>query len=38
MSDKKLIDAVRDIEKGLNEGDLSEGLIKKRLARPGEHK
>lgn len=38
ISDKKLIDAVREIEKGLNDGDLGEGLIKKRVPRPGEGK
>jgi hypothetical protein len=38
ISDEKLIDAVREAEKGLNEGDLGGGLIKKRVARPGEGK
>ena len=38
ISDKRLIDAVREIEKGLNDGDLGGGLIKKRVARPGKGK
>lgn len=38
IGDKKLIHAVQEIEKGLNDSDLGEGLIKKRPARPGEGK
>ncbi len=38
IRDKKLIDAVREAEKGLNDGDLGGCLIKKRVARPGEGK
>ncbi|GKT08976.1 type II toxin-antitoxin system RelE/ParE family toxin [Desulforhabdus sp. TSK] len=38
ISDNKLIDAVREAEKGMNDGDLGKGLIKKRVARPGEGK
>jgi len=38
ISDKRLIDSVREIEKGLNDGDLGGGLLKKRLARPGKGK
>lgn len=38
IGDKRLLDAVREIEKGLNEGDLGGGLIKKRVARPGKGK
>jgi hypothetical protein len=30
--------AVREVEKGLHDGDLGRGLIKKRVARPGEGK
>jgi hypothetical protein len=35
IDDKMLIAAVREIERGLNDGDLGGGLIKKRLARVG---
>lgn len=38
ISDQKLIDAAREAEKGLNDGDLGGGLIKKRVARPGDGK
>lgn len=38
ISDNKLIDAIREAEKGLNDGDLGGGLIKKRVARPEEGK
>ena len=38
ISDEKLIDAVREIQKGLKDGDLGEGVIKKRVARLGEGK
>ena len=31
ISDKKLIDAVREAENGLNDGDLGGGLIKTSL-------
>lgn len=38
ISDQKLTDAVREIEKGLNDADLGRGLIKKRVARAGQGK
>jgi hypothetical protein len=38
LRDRKLADAVREIEQGLHDGDLGGGLIKKRLARAGEGK
>ena len=38
ISDKKLIDAVREAENGLNDGDLGGGLIKKRVSRTGKGK
>jgi hypothetical protein len=38
IRDQKLADAVREIEKGLHDGDLGGGLIKKRVARAGEGK
>lgn len=38
MSDKNLAEAVREVEKGLHDGDLGGNLIKKRLARAGEGK
>ncbi len=38
ISDEKLTDAVREAEKGLNDGELGGGLIKKRVARTGEGK
>ena len=33
LSDRKLAEAVREIEKGLHDGDLGGGHIKKRVAR-----
>ncbi|MGC8493516.1 MAG: type II toxin-antitoxin system RelE/ParE family toxin [Syntrophobacteraceae bacterium] len=38
ISDQRLIDAVREIEKGLPDADLGSGLIKKRIARAGQGK
>jgi hypothetical protein len=38
LSDKKLAEAIQEIEKGLHDGDLGGGLIKKRMARAGEGK
>jgi len=38
ISDERLVDSVREIEKGLNDGELGGGLLKKRLARPGKGK
>jgi hypothetical protein len=38
LSDQKLAEAVREIEKGLHDGDLGGKLIKKRMARAGEGK
>ena len=38
IRDNKLIKAVREIEKGLDDGQLGGGLIKKRVARYGEGK
>jgi len=38
ISDKNLSDAVREAEKGLIDGELGGGLIKKRVARAGEGK
>lgn len=38
ISDEKLVDAVREVEQGLNDGDLGGGLIKKRVARTGQGK
>ncbi|WP_367360199.1 type II toxin-antitoxin system RelE/ParE family toxin [Syntrophus buswellii] len=38
LSDKKLADAVQELENGLHDGDLGENLTKKRLARAGEGK
>ena len=38
IDDKVLIAAVREVEKGLNDGELGGGLIKKRVARAGEGK
>jgi hypothetical protein len=38
LSNKKLAEAVREIEAGLHDGDLGGGLIKKRMARAGEGK
>ena len=38
LSNKKLAEAVREIEAGLHDGDLGGGIIKKRIARAGEGK
>ena len=38
ISDKKLSDAVREAEKGLINGELGGGLIKKRVVRAGKGK
>jgi len=38
INDAMLVDAVKEIERGLNDGELGWGLIKKRVARPGEGK
>ena len=38
LSDHNLAEAVREIEKGLHDGDLGGNLIKKRLARAGKGK
>ena len=38
ISDKKLSDAVQEAEKGLIDGELDGGLIKKRVARAGKGK
>jgi len=38
ISDKKLKKAIREVEKGLINGDLGSGLIKKRVSRTGEGK
>ena len=38
IDDNMLTAAVREVEKGLNDGELGRGLIKKRLARAGEGK
>lgn len=38
ISDNKLSDAVREAEKGLIDGELGGGLIKKRVARAGKGK
>jgi len=38
IGDDKLADAVQEAEKGLNDGELGDGLIKKRVARTGEGK
>jgi hypothetical protein len=38
ISDDKLREVIREAESGLNEGELGSGLIKKRIARPGEGK
>ena len=35
ISDKKLAEAIREIEKGLHDGDLGGNLLKKRVARVG---
>jgi hypothetical protein len=38
ISNETLSNAIREIEKGLNDGDLGGGLIKKRVARTGKGK
>jgi hypothetical protein len=38
LSDRHLADAVREVERGLHDGDLGGHLVKKRLARTGEGK
>lgn len=38
IGDEKLADAVQEVEKGLNDGELGGDLIKKRVARTGEGK
>ena len=38
ISDTMLTDAIREVEKGLVDGRIGQGLIKKRLARTGEGK
>jgi hypothetical protein len=38
IGDEKLADAVQEAEKGLNDGELGGGLIKKRVARTSEGK
>lgn len=38
VSDEALKNAVKEIERGLHDGDLGAGLIKKRVARPGRGK
>jgi hypothetical protein len=38
LNDSSLCDAVREITEGLYEADLGSGLIKKRIARPGQGK
>ncbi len=38
ISDDRLISAVIEIENGLNDGDLGQGLIKKRIGRAGQGK
>jgi hypothetical protein len=38
ISDKKLKKAIQEVEKGLIDGDLGSGLIKKRVSRAGESK
>jgi hypothetical protein len=38
ISDKKLKKAIQEVEKGLIDGDLGSGLIKKRVSRVGEGK
>jgi hypothetical protein len=38
ISDHHLAEAVREVEKGLHDGDLDGHLVKKRLARQGEGK
>ena len=38
ISDRHLAAAVREVERGLHDGDLGGNLVKKRLARQGEGK
>ncbi len=38
MDDLTLVEAVKQIEKGLIDADLGSGVIKQRIARPGEGK
>lgn len=38
LSDKMLANAIREVEKGLVDGKIGRGLVKKRVARPGEGK
>ncbi len=38
IGDERLVDAVREIERGLKDGELGGCLIKKRVARAGEGK
>jgi hypothetical protein len=38
ISDKKLSGAVREVERGLHDGELGGNLVKKRVARAGEGK
>jgi hypothetical protein len=38
LNDSSLCDAVREMTEGLYEADLGSGLIKKRIARPGQGK
>lgn len=38
IDDKALIDAVRELERGLNDGELGGRLVKKRVARTGHGK
>ena len=38
LSDQKLAKAVREVERGLHDGDLGGNLLKKRIARAGEGK
>jgi len=38
ISDTMLTDAIREVEKGLVDGRIGRGLIKKRVARTGEGK
>lgn len=38
LSDRALCDAVREMQRGVYEADLGGGLLKKRIARPGEGK
>jgi hypothetical protein len=38
LSDRVLCDAVREMQQGVYEADLGGGLLKKRIARPGQGK